>query len=388
MSPDDVQRWRREFPILESCTYLVSHSLGAMPRGTPARLAEFAETWRTRGVRAWHEGWWEMGKEVGNLLTPILGVRRDTISMHQNVTVAHGVVASCYRWAAPRNRIVMSAHEFPTNIYLFGGLRRYGAEIVLLAERDPIRVDTQQLLDAIDDRTQLVVFSYVLFRSAFIQDAAAIVEKAHRVGAHVVADVYQAAGTVPLSLASLGVEYAVGGSVKWLCGGPGAGYLYVRPDLAPSLEPAFAGWAAHRRPFAFEIDDLDYDDPPERFQSGTPNVPAFYSARSGYEIVASIGVEAIRARSLALTRRMLNHAARRGYRVNTPAADVERGGTVIFDVPEAEAVATQLLAREVIIDYRPGAGIRMAPHFYNTEAEIDRAMDILDELMAGCARAR
>ncbi len=378
----DVARWRAEFPILDTCTYLVSHSLGAMPRRAETRLAEFAERWRTRGVRAWHEGWWELGTEVGNLLAPALGVEPLSVSTHQNVTVAQGIIGSCYRWDGSRNRIVMSGHEFPTNIYLFGGFRRYGAEVVVVPEADPVRVDTDRWLDAIDDRTQLVVFSYVLFRSSFIQDARAITEKARKVGAHVVADVYQAAGVVPLALGDLGVEYAVGGSVKWLCGGPGVGYLYVRPDLAERLEPGWVGWAAHRRPFAFETDFIDYDEAPARFQSGTPNVPALYSARSGYEIVNEIGVEAIRARSLQLTRRMLDHAASRGYRVNTPTADAERGGTVVFDVPGAEQVTAALLGQDVIVDYRPGAGIRMAPHFYNTEDEIDRALAVLDACVA------
>jgi kynureninase len=384
----DVARWRPEFPILDTCTYLVSHSLGAMPRGAAESLAEFAQTWAQRGVRAWHEGWWTMGREVGNLLAPILGVEANTISMHQNVTIAQAIIASCYPWRGPRNRIVMSQHEFPTNIYLFTGLRRYGADVLVLRESDPIRVDTGQLVDAIDHRTQLVVFSYVLFRSALIQDAAAIVEKAHRVGAHVVADVYQAAGTVPLSLGTLGVEYAVGGSVKWLCGGPGAGYLYVRPDLAPRLEPALVGWAAHRRPFAFETEAIDYDAPPERFQSGTPNVPALYSARTGYRIVADIGVEAIRARSLRLTRLMLDHAQARGYRVNTPLDDDRRGGSVVFDVPDAERISRELLERNVVIDYRPGAGIRMAPHFYNTEDEIAHALHVLDDLVVAARDGR
>jgi kynureninase len=379
----DPARWRPEFPILDTCTYLVSHSLGAMPRGTADRLAEFTDTWARRGVRAWHEGWWEMGRTVGNLLAPILGVQPDTISMHQNVTVAHGVIGSCYRWDQPRNRIVMSAHEFPTNLYVFGGFRRYGAEVVVVPESDPVRVDTGRLLEAIDERTRLVVYSHVLFRSAFIQDAAAIVRRAHEVGAHVIADVYQAAGTLPLSMGALGVDFAVGGSVKWLCGGPGAGYLYVRPDLAPQLTPGFVGWAAHQRPFAFEADFIDYAAAPERFQSGTPNIPALYSARRGYEVIGEIGVDAIRARSLQLTRRMLAHAESRGHRVNTPLEDDARGGTVVFDVPDAEWVSKELLARDIVIDYRPGAGIRMAPHFYNTEDEIAHAMSVLDEIVAG-----
>jgi len=302
--------------------------------------------------------------------------------MHQNVSVAQAIVASCYRYDGARRRVVMSALEFPTNHYVYEAFGRFGAEVVIVPAEDGVRVDTDRFIDAIDERTVLVPFSYVLFKSAFIQDAAAIVEKARRVGAHVVADVYQAAGTLPLALARLGVDYAVGGSVKWLCGGPGAGYLYVRPELAPRLQPAVTGWAAHGRPFRFEPGPIDYAGAPERFQSGTPNVPALYAARAGLEIVARVGVQAIRAHSLRLTRRILDHALARGYGVNTPLDDGERGGTVTVDVPGSAAVAQALLEREVIVDHRPGAGIRMAPHFYTTEAELDHALATLDAIVA------
>ena len=378
----DLTAWRGEFPILDTCTYLVSHSLGAMPRRARRYLERYADEWDARGVRAWHEGWWDAGRETGNLLGPVLGVPAGTISMHQNVSVAQAIIASCYSYDGPRRRIVMSEQEFPTNHYVFERFTRYGAEVEIVPAGDRMRPDLQRLLDAIDERTVLVPFSYVLFRSAFIMDAAAIVEKARRVGAHVIADVYQAAGTVPLALADLGVEYAVGGSVKWLCGGPGAGYLYVRPDLAPRMEPAVTGWAAHARPFGFETGAIDYAAAPERFQSGTPNVPALYAARAGYEIVNEVGVPGIRARSLQLTRRIIDHASSRGYRLNTPTEDAVRGGSVVIDVPGGEEVSRELLRRDVIVDHRPGAGIRMAPHFYNTEAEVDRALATLDELVS------
>lgn len=378
---DPLLSWRAEFPIVETCTYLVSHSLGAMPNRARASLEAFADTWSRRGVRAWSEGWWELGRETGDLLAPILGVAKGTVSMHQNVTVAQAIVASCFRYDGARRRIVMTGLDFPSNMYLFEGFRRYGAEIVYIPSADPLRSDLPRLLDAIDERTVLVPLSLVLFRSSHIHDAVAVVEKAHAVGAHVVLDVYQAAGTVPLALADIEVDFAVGGSVKWLCGGPGAGYLYVRPDLARSLEPGIAGWAAHAEPFLFETGPLRYAGAPERFQSGTPNVPALYSARSGYEIVAEIGVPAIREKSLRLTRRLMDHARRAGYRLHTPEADAERGGAVIVDVPGAETVTQELLRRGIIVDYRPGAGIRMAPHFYNTDEEIDRAMEVLDAIV-------
>jgi kynureninase len=380
---DDLPRWRSEFPIVDTCTYLVSHSLGAMPRRTAAYLQEFADTWSGRGVRAWYEGWWEIGRETGNILAPVLGVAPNTISMHQNVTVAQGIVASCFTFDGPRNRIVMSDLEFPSNHYLFEGFRRYGAEVVYVPSSDPVRLDLQRFLDAIDERTVLVPLSFVLFKSAFITDVRAVIAKAHAVGAHVVVDAYQGAGTVPMDLAGWEADFAVGGSVKWLCGGPGAGYLYVRPDIAERVRPALVGWASHEAPFDFATGPVRPAGNPERFQSGTPNVPSLYSARAGYEIVAEIGVEAIRRRSLALTRRIIDQAQAAGYRLNTPLEDRERGGSVILDVPNAKTVADELIRRDVIIDYRPGAGIRMAPHFYNTDAEIDHAMATLRELVNG-----
>ena len=377
---DSLLRWRPEFPILETCTYLVSHSLGAMPRRTAAYLQEYADTWTRRGVRAWHEGWWEMGRTTGDLLAPVLGVRPGTISMHQNVTVAMGVIASCFTFDGPRRRIVMTDHEFPSNMYLFEGFRRYGAEVVYVPSPDTVRTDLQRLLDAIDERTLLVPLSFVLFRSAYIQDARAVIEKAHQVGAHVILDVYQAAGAVPLDIDDLAADFAVGGSVKWLCGGPGAGYLYVRPDVAIRLTPGFIGWAAHSTPFAFETGPAALAEPPERFQSGTPNIPALYAARAGYEIIREIGVEAIRVRSLRLTRLLIDRAQAAGFRLNTPLDDSQRAGAVVIDVPDGEAVSQQLILQGVIVDYRPGAGIRIAPHFYNTEQEIDRAMNIMVEI--------
>lgn len=386
MSSDALNRWRGEFPTVEDCTYLVSHSLGAMPRGTAANLQEYADTWSRRGVRAWHEGWWEIGRTTGDLLAPILGVPPGSISMHQNVTVVMGIIASCFRYDGPRRKIVLTELEFPTNMYLFEGFARYGAEIVYVESDSSIRNDLDRLLAAIDERTVLVPLSLVLFRSSCIQDARAVIEKAHRVGAYVILDVYQAAGTVPLDIAALEADFAVGGSVKWLCGGPGAGYLYVRPDLARTLEPGFIGWAAHAEPFAFATGPVVYAEGAERFQSGTPNVPALYAARAGYEIVASIGVPAIREKSLRLTRRIIDHAARAGYTINTPLADAERGGAVILDVPNGEAVSGDLLRRDIIIDYRPDAGIRISPHFYNHEDDVDEAMSVLDGIVAAGAR--
>lgn len=379
-SPDPLVAWRPEFPILDTCTYLVSHSLGAMPKTAAGELALFADTWAARGVRAWHEGWWEMAAETANLLAPIIGVPEGTLTMHQNVTVAQSVIASCFDFKGARTRIVLQDLDFPSNHYLFEGFRKYGADIVYVKSDDTVRAPIDRLVDAIDERTLLVPISYVLFRSACIQDVKPVIEKAHKVGARVILDLYQAAGTVPLDVAGLGADFAVGGSVKWLCGGPGAGYMYVREDLIRELAPAVSGWAGHASPFDFATGASARAQGIERFQSGTPNVPVYYMARAGYRIVRDIGVAPIREKSLRLTRIMMDFAKQQGWALNTPERDEERGGSIVIDVPDGMRKAEALIAGGVIVDYRPNAGIRMAPHFYNTEEEVREAMDTLASL--------
>lgn len=378
---DPLLTWRQDFPILETCTYLVSHSLGAMPRAARAQANAFLDAWDTRGVRAWSEGWWDIGRRTGDLLAPVLGVPPGSVTMVQNVSIAQSVIVSSLDFTTGRTRIVVPRLDFPTNHYVFEGWRRYGADVVYVESPDALTQPADAWLPHIDDRTALVCCSLVLFRSSSLTDVEPILERARRVGAPVVLDVYQAAGTVPLDLTALGVEFAVGGSVKWLCGGPGAGYLYVRPDLAARLTPAATGWAAHARPFAFETGPITYADGAERFASGTPNVSAWAIAQAGYRIVGTIGVPAIRAKSLRQTRRIMDYALARGWRVRTPREDARRGGTVTLDVPDGAQVAAELIARDVVIDHRPQAGIRMAPHFYTTDDEIDQALDIMSGLV-------
>ena len=379
---DPLLQWRAEFPILETCTYLVSHSLGAMPRRARAQATRFLDDWDSRGVRAWAEGWWEVGRETGDLLAPLLGVAAGSVTMVQNVSVAQSAIVSSLDLSGPRRRIVTARLDFPSNHYVFEAWRRAGAEVTYVESRDGLTQPADDWLAHIDERTALVCCSLVLFRSSAITDVAPIVARARAVGAPVVLDVYQATGTVPLDLAALGVEFAVGGSVKWLCGGPGAGYLYVRPDIAATLRPAATGWAAHARPFAFETGPIDYAAGSERFASGTPNVSAWTIAQAGYRIVQEVGVPAIRAKSLRQTRRLIDQALARGWTVRTPLDDTQRGGTVTIDVPDSARVAAALIDRGVIVDHRPQAGIRMAPHFYTSDDELDHALAVMDALMA------
>ncbi len=368
---DDLLKWRREFPILEKSVYLISHSLGAMPRDTFDRLHEYADIWATRGVRAWAEGWWDMPVTLGNEVARIIGAEPGTVVMHQNVSICQSLILSCFEPTAKRNKIVYSELNFPSVMYVYEAhARNDSLRIEVVKSDDGITIPLERMLAAIDEETLLVPFSHVLFKSAFLQDAKAITERAHEVGAMVVLDTYQSAGTVPFSVKDLDVEFATGGSVKWLCGGPGAGYLYVRPDLQTKLEPKTTGWMAHDRPFAFEP-ELRYAPNVSRFLHGSPAIPALYAAQSGYRIINEIGVERIREKSTRQTTLLIKLAEKAGFTVTSPRDTTQRGGTVTVAHPHAAAITSELLSREFVVDYRPGAGIRISPHFYTTDEELE-----------------
>ena len=355
--------WRREFPVLENTVYMISNSLGAMPRRTRDRLNEYADIWSSRSIRAWEEGWWEMPITVGNLVGRIIGAAPGEVTMHPNVSICQSIIHSCFDWRGRRNKIVTEGMNFPSNLYILHQLERLGARVVTVPSEDGLTIPLDRLLEAIDGETLLVSVSHVLYKSSYIQDLGAIVRRAHEMGAMVVADIYQSAGTVPLDVRDLHVDFATGGSVKWLCGGPGAGYLYVRRDHWPLLEPRVTGWMAHKHPFAFEAGPIEFADDAFRFLQGTPNIPGLYAARSGYEIIDAVGVENIRAKSLRQTAILIELAREAGFPVRCPLSDAERGGTVAIDVPNGAEVTKELLRRSFLVDYRPGAGIRVAPAF-------------------------
>ena len=378
---DELLAWRKEFPILGRTTYLISNSLGAMPRAVYDDLRSYADAWGERGVRAWEDSWWDLPGTIADQISPLIGAARGEISLHQNVTTTQAVITSCFDFRGPRNKIVMTDLEFPSVQYFYHGQRRFGARIELVPADNAIRFDLEPFLAAIDETTLLVPISLVLFRSSFIVDAKTIIEKAHRVGAHVILDTFQAAGTVPLAVRELGVDFAVGGVLKWLCGGPGVAYLYIREDLRRKLQPALTGWLAHRRPFQFEPGPIDARDDSYLFLNGTPHIPALYACRPGLEILNKIGVSAIRDKSLRMTTRLLDGIRAHDWRVNTAENPAERGGTVSVDCPHASEVCRELLARDILVDYRPRAGIRISPHFYNQEEECDFALSQIAEIL-------
>lgn len=368
---DDLLKWRSQFPILDKAVYLISHSLGAMPKGTYEKLHDYAETWATRGVRAWAEGWWDMPVTVGDQVGKIIDAAPGTVAMHQNVSICQSLILSCFEPSPTRNKIVYSELNFPSVMYVYEAHARNGKlRIETVKSDDGITIPLERMLAAIDETTLLVPISHVLFKSAFLQDARAIINKAHEVGALVILDTYQSAGTVPFSVTELNTDFATGGSVKWLCGGPGAGYLYVRPDLHDKLEPKTTGWMAHDQPFAFET-ELRYATGIARFLHGSPAIPALYAAQSGYDIINEIGVEKIRQKNIRQTDYLIALAEESGFRVTSPKDSSQRGGTITISHEHAGAIAKELVRREFIIDYRPGAGIRISPHFYTSDEELE-----------------
>lgn len=391
MNDDSLLRYRDRFPILRSTKYLVSHSLGAMPEAARGALAEYADLWAARAVRAWEEAWWTMSIDVGDLIAPLLGAPSGSVVMLPNVTTASAVVLSSFEYTPARNRIVMVDGEFPSVRYVYDRLaRRLGAEIVVVPhDASGMGYDLDRLLSTIDERTRLVPLSHVLFESSFMTDVPAVARRCQEVGATLVLDVFQSAGIVPIQLREWGVKIAVGGVLKWLCGGPGGGFLYVDPELRPQLEPAFTGWMAHESPFSFEVPPMQFRDDPLRFATGTPAVPALYAAREGPKIVGEaggVGLELIRQKSLRQTEKIMRSGEKRGFRLNTPRDPQRRGGTVCMQVPNAGEVAARLNQIGVLCDYRPNAGIRLSPHFYTSDEEIEVAFDVLDEVVGAAAK--
>ena len=371
--------YRAEFPILEHTTYLINHSLAAMPRRAADRLAEYAAMWAERGIRAWGEGWWTTPMTVGDQVGRIVGAPPGSTVMHQNVAVAEAVVLSCFLPAdARRNRVVYERENFPSVRYLYQAQPELD---VVVCE------DDRAIVDAIDERTLLVPISHVLFKTAEIQDVEPIVRRAHEVGAHVILDCYQSAGIVPVDVAALGVDFAVGGSVKWLCGGPGNGWLYVRPDLAERLTPTVTGWQAHEAPFGFE-EEMRYASGAARFLTGTPNVPAHFAGTAGYDLIEEVGVERIRANSLRQTQLLIDLADEAGFEVRSRREPERRGGTVTVHVPDFPAVHRELAEREILCDFRPDAGIRLGPHFYTSDDELRFVVEQIGEILETGAHRR
>jgi kynureninase len=378
---DPLLALREEFPILAKTTYLVSNSLGPMPRSVPAKLAEYARDWGDLGVKAWSRGWWEMPVDVGNEIAPLMNADDGEVVMMPNVTIAQSAVMSSMDFSGSRDTVVMTSLDFPSVLYAYQELaQKFGARIKVVESDDGLTIDEDTLLAAIDERTKLVAVSHVLFRSAYINDADAICRRAHEMGALVSLDAFHSVGVVPVDVKESGVDFLTGGVLKWLCGGPGGCFLYVSPRVRDDLSPAITGWQAHSRPFAFE-ERMEFTSGAFRWLNGTPVIPALYAAAEGPKILRRAGIDAIRDKSVRQTSRLIDLADEHGFAIHTPRDSGRRGGTVTIDVDHGYEVTQELLSRNILVDYRVGAGIRVAPHFFTRDDEVELAVGTIAEIL-------
>ena len=375
------ERRRSNFPTLASGIHLLSHSLGPIPLSVRESMLEYCEAWEHHtGEDAWATSWWELSQRVGDQIARILGAARGSVQIQPNASIALATVASCFDFRnTKRNKVVTTDLDFPSMEYVWEAQQQMGAELVVVQSEDGIVVPLERILDAIDDRTQLVALAHTSYRSSYRVDAAAIVSHAHSKGALVLLDVYQSAGVVELFASDWQVDFLIGGTIKWLLGGPACGYLYVRPNIQRDLKPRLTGWVAHDAPFDFAHPPMRYARSVRRFAQGTPSIPALYSAMPGLRLIEEIGVNAIARESRQRTNRMIEFALERGWQVNTPVDDNQRGGSIMIGVDDGPATVEDLANRKVFVDCRPHAGLRISPHFFNTDEEVDEAMNILSE---------
>ena len=377
----DTALHRDKFPILSTCTYFVSHSLGAMPVGVYDKLRDFADMWATRGVRAWGEGWWDIKSVVGDKIAPLMGAPAGSVLVHENASIANSILFGALDWSDPsRDKVVVSDQDFPSDVYTLRRMMPSHYRMDIIRSRDGITLPMEDLLAAIDEKTRLVSLSHVLFRTGWIVPAAEIIKKAHSVGAQVLLNGYHSVGIVPVDVTALNIDFYIGGTLKWMCGGPGGVFMYVRPDVLTSLNPRITGWFAHEKPFAFEEGFTPRTDS-YRLANGTPGMASLYAIQPGIEVITQVGIQAIRDISMRRTARMVEVAQSHGWSIRSPLNPDERGGMIVLDVPHGYEVSRELIAREIVIDYREKAGIRVAPHFYNTDAEVELVMDSIRDIL-------
>jgi len=378
-----IDRKRYAFPTLASGIHLLSHSLGPVPRSARESMLAYCDAWENHTSEdAWATSWWELSQQVGDRIASILGGEPGSVQIQPNASIGLATVASCFDFKeSKRNKVVTTALDFPSMEYIWDGQRGIGANIEVVPSSDGITVPLEKILEAIDETTALVAIAHTSYRSSYRVNARAIVEQAHKKGAMVLLDVYQSAGVVKLKAADWNVDFLIGGTIKWLCGGPACGYLYVRPDLQRDLRPRLTGWVAHATPFDFAHAPMKYARSVRRFAQGTPSIPALYSAIPGLEIIESVGLPQIVSESQRRTARIIEFARERGWTLNTPVAQENRGGSVMIGVPDGPKMVERLAEKRVFVDCRPSAGLRMSPHFFNTDEEVEEALGILSKLI-------
>jgi kynureninase len=378
-----IDRHRSEFPTLASGIHLLSHSLGPVPRAARESMLAYYDAWEHHTSEdAWATSWWTLSRRVGDRIARLLGGTPGSVQIQPNASIALATAASCFDFkSGARNKVITTELDFPSMEYFWDGQRQIGAVIDVVPSADAVSISTERILEAIDEETCLVALAHTSYRSSYRVDVPAIVKRAHEKGAFVLLDVYQSAGVMQLYAADWNVDFMIGGTIKWLCGGPSCGYLYVRPDLQRDLRPRLTGWVAHDSPFDFAHAPMRYAKSVRRFAQGTPSIPALYSAIPGIELIEEVGIEEIAAESQRRTQYMIDFASERGWTINTPREKDRRGGSVMIGVNDAKTMAERLAEQRVFVDWRPGAGLRMSPHFFNTDEEVEEALNILAGLI-------
>ncbi len=371
----DWTAWRAEFPILSRKTYLNSCSLGALSKRAEARLATFYDQWHSLGASAWYEPWMEAIAELRGRVARMLNATTAEIAFTHSTSTALSSVASAIDYGK-RPKVVLAELDFPTLGYQW--MVKPGVEVVRVPSDDGVTIDPQRYADAVDERTAFLAVSHVFFTTGAIQHLPTLAEIAHRKGALLLVDAYQSVGQVPVDVKASGADILTTGPLKWLLGGPGLCYLYVRADRIAELVPTITGWFGAARQFEFDSAAFEFHADARRFELGTHALPTLHSALGGQEIIDEIGVPAIRARNRDLTERLIEGAGARGYRLRCAADADTRTAIVMVAHPDPGPVVGRLAARGIIVDYRPGH-VRISPHFYNTEEEIDRILDALVE---------
>jgi kynureninase len=384
-----AKKYRSNFPILETSCYMISNSLGAMPKQAEDQLMHYTHEWQTEGVEAWHS-WFPLVDTVSAMFAKIIGADAEDVTLIHNLTIGSALIASCLDFSGKRNKVVYSELHFPTISYLWHGWQQYGAKVHLVKSDDGIFVDTQKICDAIDEETLIVPISHVYFRSGALQDIKTIIDKAHSVGALVMVDSYQAAGVVPIDVKALNVDILAAGVLKWLCGGPGAAFMYVRRDLHERFRPAIRGWLGDKEPFDFIMPDVNFATGMHRFLTSSIQVPCLYTAIPALQMMGEIGVDVIRKKSLGMTQRIFEKCDEYGFKANTPREANKLGGHVTVDPNgitqgklSTKEINDELIRRRFIVDYRPPFGSRIAPHFYNTLDEVDAVMMEMKKIKEG-----
>ena len=377
-------RRRDEFPTLASGIHLLSHSLGPIPRSARDSMLSYCEAWEHHTSEdAWATSWWELSQHVGDRIAQILGGVPGSVQIQPNASIALSTVASCFDFTRSwRNKVVTTALDFPSMEYIWDAQRELGARVEVVPSDNGVAVPLERICEAIDDETCLVALSHTSYRSSYRVQAAAIIERAHAKGALVLLDVYQSAGAMKLNAAKWQADFMIGGTIKWLCGGPACGYLYVRPELQRDLQPRLTGWVAHAAPFDFAHAPMRYAKSIRRFAQGTPSIPALYSALPGIQMIEEFGIDNIVNESRRRTEKIVEFALARGWQINSPQNPDERGASVMIGVADGPALVERLAERKVFVDCRPGAGLRVSPHFFNTDEEVEQALAILNELIA------